>query len=110
MIEYHVDRERWFGMTLMEQMGNIGSEVGRSINARRSGDEARFQAALRRALDLFNATVEGMLRDKSFRAREVLRARDQYLSLFFGDNPDLSDAPALERYFSQFAMAARRNR
>lgn len=110
MKEYHIDRERWFGMTLMEQMGNIGSEVGRSIKARRSGDQERFEATLIRALDLFDATAAAMLKDKPFRAKEVLRARDQYLELFFGDKSDLSAADSLEKYFFQFAVAARRNR
>ena len=110
MTDYQVDRGRWFSLSLMEQMGNIGSEVGRSIQAKRAGDQARFEAALTRALDLFNATAASVLRSKPFRAKEILRARDQYLELFFGDHPDMSDAPALERYFFQFALAARRSR
>ena len=105
-----IDRERWAGMTLMEQMGNIGSEVGRSIQAKRNGNQQRFEAALSRALDLFSATVEATLQDQPYRTKELLRARDQYLHLFFGDVRDLSDAPSLEKYFFHFALAARRSR
>lgn len=110
MNSHQVDRGAWSRMTIFEQMGNIGSEVGRSIKAKRAGDDISFQGALRRALDLFDATVDGLVAQKSIRAREVLRAKDQYLQLFFGDEGALIDAPKLENYFTQFAMAARLSR
>ncbi len=108
MGNYQIDRTRWAKFTLQEQMGNIGSEVGRSIKAWRAHDKKRFEGALSRALDLFDATAENMTARKSPRAREVLRAKDQYLRLFFDDKID--DADNIERYFMQYAMAARRNR
>lgn len=49
--------ERWRSLTLTEQLGNIGSEVGRAINARELGKEARLAAAVERALDLFDLTL-----------------------------------------------------
>lgn len=110
MSTYAVDRKRWAGLTLFEQMGNIGSEVGRSIKASRAADEAAFEGALARALDLFDATVEGLVANKSVKTREVLRAKDQYLQLFFGDGFDPSEAQRLEGYFMEFAVAARLHR
>jgi hypothetical protein len=38
-----IDRERWARLTLREQMGNIGSEAGRAIGAKRA--EERFGLA-----------------------------------------------------------------
>lgn len=108
MSDYHIDRERWAKLTIQEQMGNIGSEVGRSIKAWRDQDKPRFQSALNRALDLFDATVEFLVAHKSPRTKEVLRAKDQYLRLFF-DNK-MNDADKIENYFFQYALAARRNR
>ncbi len=90
-------------MTIFEQMGNIGSEVGRALKAKRAGDD--FQPALIRALDLFDATVEPLSAAKSPRAKEVLRSRDQFLSAIY-DKPD----DAIEDYFMQFAIAARLQR
>jgi hypothetical protein len=69
-----------------------------------------FEQALIRALDLLDATVECLLRSAPFRAKEILRAKDQYLQLFFGDSADSMDAASLERYFSNFALAAQRHR
>ena len=41
MASYQIDRGRWARLNILQQMGNIGSEVGRAIHARRHGDEQR---------------------------------------------------------------------
>lgn len=109
MSNYQVDRTRWAKMTIQEQMGNIGSKVGRAIIAKRSGDDKRLQGAIDRALDLFDATTKNLVAQKSPRTREVLRLRDQFLSLFFSDTFD-KDADKIDAYFTQYALAARRGR
>lgn len=107
---YKVNRERWGQMTIFEQMGNIYSEVGRSINAKKSDDPEGFKLALIRVLDLFDATVECLINQKSVRAKEVLRAKDQFLHTLYDDNVAQADIKSLEQYFWQFAVAARLNR
>jgi len=107
MAEYKIDRERWAQLTFNEQMGNIGSEVGRAIIAHRNGNEVRKNRAIDRAIDLFSATVEVLIDTKySYRLKEVLRARDEFLRLFF-DNTFEHDADNIDRYFTYFAFAAR---
>ena len=54
----HFDEEKWALLTFYEQMGNIGSEVGRTMNAIRRGDESALQGAYYRGLDLIDATVK----------------------------------------------------
>jgi hypothetical protein len=104
---YQVDRERWAKMTINEQMGNIGSEVGRAIIAHRSGNKSREDRAIDRAIDLFSATIESLVgTNYSYRLKEVLRARDEFLRLFF-DGTFEADAKNIERYFMNFAFAAR---
>ena len=97
-----VDRERWAKFSAVEQMGNISSEVGRAINARDYPE--RRNKAIERALDLFEATAEC---HSGLRLREILRSRDEFLSLFYGDSTDFD---GVERYFHYFALAARRDR
>lgn len=108
MPNYLVDRAEWTKRSIFEQMGNIGSEVGRSIKAHRSGNAKREEKAFDRALDLMDATVESLVPEYPARAREVLRAREQFATLFFGGTFD-EDADALERYFMNFAVAARKH-
>jgi hypothetical protein len=100
---YAIDRERWKQLSILSQMGNIGTEVSRTLKLKRKGED--FQAALIRALDLFDATVELLIVEKSHRTKEVLRSRDQFLQALL-----VSDDPTIETYFMQFAIAARINR
>jgi hypothetical protein len=45
----------------------------------------------------------------SYRLKEVLRARDEFLRLFSDDTFD-HDAAKIDRYFMNFAFSARTNR
>lgn len=101
MREHVFDKTKWQALSIFEQMGNIGSEVGRAFNAKRCGDEASMTGALYRGLDLIDATSEKLARERSPKLREVLRAREQFA--------ELSDE-SLEKYFMEFALAARGNR
>lgn len=110
MSEYQIDRQRWACLSFDEQMGNIGSEVGRAILAHRSGRTDRQERAIDRAIDLFNATVQVHIgTEYSYRLKEVLRARDEFLRLFFDGTFD-EDAENIERYFNDFAYLARAGR
>jgi hypothetical protein len=108
MSRVRMDRDRWARLSICEQMGNIGAEVGRAINAKRSDMPERMEGAINRALDLFSATVEVLLREGTHkhRAREVLRARDEFLALFYDDR--FGEADKIEEYFMHFAVAARK--
>jgi len=106
MPSYEMDRQRWAQLSIYEQMGNIGAEVGRAVNATRSGKQKRAQGAIDRAVDLLDATVELLVEQKSPRVKEVLRAREQFLSLFY-DGTFEEDADNIVRYFNLFALVAR---
>lgn len=107
MASYEIDRQKWAELSIFEQMGNVGSEVGRAIKATRAGKERRAQNAIDRAVDLLDATVEVLVREKKPGTKEVLRAREEFLRLFY-DGTFEQDADNIERYFNQFAVAARR--
>jgi len=96
---------RWRKLSLLEQLGNIGSEVGRAI---RAGDKDRRQKAAYRALELFDLTLD----DKRWRGRgsEIARARELFCDFIFGSNTYRVDGASLEKYFTHFALAARLHR
>jgi len=100
---YAINRDRWNRLTILEQMGNIGSEVGRTLKLKKHGKD--FEPALIRALDLFSATTEWLVSQRSHRTKEVLRAKDQFLQALF-----VKEDPSIETYFMQIAIAARNNR
>ena len=97
---------RWQTFTLAEQLGNIGSDVDRAFRAHAQGHTDRFEAALERALELFDLSAADP-RWRGPRRREILRAREQFCRVFFDETaePDLADY--LSKYFLQFAFAAR---
>ncbi|MBI4101256.1 hypothetical protein HY441_02175 [Candidatus Microgenomates bacterium] len=96
---------RWRTQTLLEQLGNIGSEVGRALRGTTTADR---QAASYRALELFDLT----LADPRWRNRgsEIARAREVVCDYLFGNNIYRSTDDDLERYFMRFALAARLDR
>jgi len=106
MSSHVFDRQRWAAMTMFEQMGNIGSEVGRALSAKHRHDRIAMEGALYRGLDLIDCTVELWSAQKSPRVRELLRARELLVESITTDHED----PTLENYFFQYAFAARRNR
>jgi hypothetical protein len=110
MTQHLVDRKRWDTMSIFEQMGNIYSEVGRSLNAKRTGRKSERDQAIIRAIDLFDATTENLVKKKSVRLKEILRAKDQFLLVVYDNNASPKDIDSINRYFLQFAIAARINK
>jgi len=98
---------RWQTLSLMEQLGNVGSEVERALRAHAQGRHDRFDRALDRALELFDLTATDP-RWRLHQRREILRAREQFCRVFYDDRAEPDLANYLSRYFLQFAVAARR--
>lgn len=96
---------RWQQMTLMEQLGNIGSEISRGLSWQTKGDKEQVIKALDRGLELFDLTIA----DPRWRNRlkEILRAREVVCDYFFGDNEYQSAPESLNKYFLYFGLAAR---
>lgn len=106
-IIYHkgLTEERWRRFSLLEQMGNIGSEVGRAINWREKGNPEQAEAALYRGLELFDLTLSDP--KNRGRLKEVARSREAFLDFFIGDNQYGFTGEAWQKYFTDFAVAAR---
>ncbi|MBI4449969.1 hypothetical protein HY634_02840 [Candidatus Uhrbacteria bacterium] len=98
---------RWHTMSLVEQLGNIGSEVGRALRAHGAGNTERETRAFDRALELFDLTI-GDPRRRGSQLREIARAREVVSDYLIGGNRYQSTPESLDRYFTQFAIAARR--
>jgi hypothetical protein len=99
---------RWATLTLFEQLGNVGSEVGRAIRAKEQNDEERLWSALERALELLDLTTADPRHVP--RLKEIRRAREVLCDYLVGDNTYGSTSADLDAYFLAFALAARVDR
>jgi hypothetical protein len=101
-------RGLWWNLSLAEQFGNVGSEISRAIRWS-TKNPATAQAALDRGLDLFDLMLDDPRHRTSVaRLREIARAREVVVDFLAGANEYGSTGPSLQKYFDQFALAARR--
>lgn len=109
MEHWTIDVDRWAAMPLMEQMANIGSEVGRAGKWLAKDKLQIAEGAYYRGLELMDATIKSgriNMASRSCLLLELCRARDLFSESFL--NRDLNGLGYLEKYFGQFAMAVRR--
>jgi len=108
VIKYHKELAagRWFELSLMEQLANIGSEVLRA-NRSHGKDDKLFWLAVEKALELFDLTLDDS-RWKG-RRREIGRAREVFCDAVYGGKLYKSSFEDLVRYFDNFAFSARKN-
>jgi hypothetical protein len=97
-------KKTWSRFTLMEQLGNIASEVGRAASSHHKDNE-RFEHAVEQALLLIDLTQ----RDPRWkgRLRELAIAKEYFADAVLSGKEygaTLSDA---EQYFMQYALVAR---
>ena len=97
----------WAKLTLIEQMANIGAEVGRALKWRDRKPEYAL-SSFYRSLELLSLS----LADPKNRGRrkEIARIKEVWADFFFGNNVYNSDAAFFERYFYAFGVAARLRR
>ena len=99
---------RWFNLSFMEQMANIGSEVERTISWRNKNNSEYSFLALERALELLDLTVEDANNVQSrSRLKELLRLREVLVDYFLFSNQFISSDQLWRNYFYPFNFAAR---
>lgn len=99
---------RWFELSLVEQLSNVGSEVGRTINWKKKNNIEFSQKAFERALELLDLTIMDPKNRK--RLKEVLRVREFLVDHFMCHSQYGYTDESWERYFYYFAyVVAARN-
>lgn len=98
---------RWHQLSLAEQLGNVGAEVGR-MRRRHGTTEPAASPAFERALELLDLT----LADPRWhgRRKEIARAREMLCDAALGGHEHGATLDDLDRYFLAFAVLARRGR
>lgn len=95
---------QWFEMTLNEQLGNIGSEVGRARKWQHKNQKL-FESSFYRALELMILTIDDPR--WRYRLKELCRAKELLCDAFYGGELYNTTFESMEKYFYPFAVAAR---
>ena len=95
---------RWFRLSLVEQLANVGSEIERTMRWREKGNAEYGRRAFERALELLDLTIA----DEKNRSRlkELTRLRETLSDYFWFDNSYGSSDESWQRYFHAFTYAA----
>ena len=101
--EAHKD---WLTRPITYQMGNIGSEVSRSLKWTKKGNQPRADKAIDRAFELFDFTIEANINNHP-RLTEILKAREEFCDYFFNHNSWHTDPAKMQKYYDGFVMMAR---
>ena len=102
MSSHDFNYHAWANQSVFWQLGNIGSEVGRALTAKKNGNQKRMLSAFYRGIDLINATVKAWV-ENGKSPYELLIAREQFAKSILTEEIDAT----LEQYFIQFAIAER---
>ena len=97
---------RWAEMPFALQMGNIGSEISRALNAKKRGNYERMENAAGRAIELFEFSIDCNT-DFPGRLKELCRGKEEFCDYIFGDNVFNTDPVKMQRYYDQFVALAR---
>ncbi len=104
---------RWFTFSFEEQMGNIGSEVGRTINAFKRKDSQRRISCFERAIELFDLTLADKRWEKE-KQEEISGSKEKFISLVTDTSPEdtaiITELEKLDEYFLEYGIAANENR
>ncbi len=95
---------RWFRLSLVEQLANVGSEIERAMRWRGTGNIVYGRRAFERALELLDLTIA----DAKHRSRlkELTRLREALADYFRFDNRYGSSDESWRRYFHAFTYVA----
>lgn len=95
---------RWYKLSLMEQLANVGSDIERTISWKKKGDLELSGQAFERALELLYFTIEDPKNRK--RLKELCRMREALIDHFVYDNEYGTTDELWSNYFYDFAYAA----
>ena len=107
-MDSRLNEERWKSMSFVEQMANIGSEVGRTAKWVLKEKPAMAQSAFERALELIDLTLKYGRLNSPYRGpmlKELCKLREYFCSAY--EMSDTAFLIWLDKYFGDFAIAQR---
>jgi len=99
-----IDERRWQRFSFYQQMGNIASEISRSIYFKKKKDLKHMEASLWRLLELVDLTIDD--ENNKLRLRELCRLKEIIGDWYCQTNVYNVPPESVINYSLQFAMLA----
>src|SRR5271170_6568926 len=96
---------RWFKLSLVEQLANIGSDIERTIFWKKKGELEESRRAFERALELLDLTKVDP-KNRGARLKEICRTREALVDHFVYDNEYGTTDEIWQQYFYDFNYVA----
>ena len=93
-------REKWYSMSVEEQISNIGGEVNRAINWEKKGNIDRARNFCNKAKELLQISIEDP--KNRHRIGEFFNGICELDDRFFGDNKYNTTDEMLRKYYDAF--------
>jgi hypothetical protein len=103
MIHTGLTTDRWFKLSIFEQLANVGMDIERTIQWKEKNPEYS-RKAFERALELIDLTIADPKNRK--RLKEICRVRYVLVDYFICDNEHGSTDELWQSYFYHFNYAA----
>jgi hypothetical protein len=110
---FHADileNGNWYERSILDQLGNIGAEAGRAIQAKSINNPNKLEWAWHRMDELFCATLRDARWRGTGKLRETLRAREVTYSFLDDSNLYSETSESLERYWMEWGILANQER
>ena len=101
MINENLTKERWFSLSFLDQMANIGCEVERIINWKIKYPD-RSKLAIEGSLELLDLTISDKKNHSPAILKELCRVRETLVDYFMFDNIYGSSDKKWNDYFYSF--------
>ena len=103
MLHKELAQGRWFELSLIEQLANVGMDVERTIKWKQKNNLEQSEKAFARALDLISLSIIDPKNRK--RLKELTRTREVLIDYFVYDNEYGSTDESWHNYFYPFNYA-----
>jgi hypothetical protein len=104
MVHKELAAGKWFLLSLVEQLANVGMEIERTISWRQQGNHEYSTQSFERALELLYLTIKD--NKNKGRRKELVRARELLADHFYFNNEYQSSEQSWQEYFYLFNYAA----
>lgn len=104
MLHQDLTQKKWETFSFIDQMANVGAEVGRAMNWR-GKNVFKSQAAFERSLELLDLTIADP-KNHGSSLKELCRVKEALVDYFMGENMYGSNDASWNNYFYSFNYAS----